>query len=167
MCNEQPSPVKEMENDGGKESAVQQSDESQEIPIPKRELDWLIGEMGRIARHEAGHYPKESMKRTCVFQWTAAVAVAMGEQGLPRWVTRMLPPLYKELADSRRTAGIVSVCTCVCVALSPPLFFATHTRHTDRWTKARKIWKYFSRIRSSIRCITKNRPGTRLACVLM
>ena len=49
------------------------------------------------------------MKRTCVFQWTAAVAIAMSEQGLGEWVSKMLPPLYKELNASddvrSRTAG--------------------------------------------------------------
>ena len=51
------------------------------------------------------------MKRTCVFQWTAAVAIAMGEQGLGEWVSKMMPPLYKELSASAsdyvrsRTAG--------------------------------------------------------------
>ena len=49
------------------------------------------------------------MKRTCVFQWTAAVAIAMGEQGLGEWVSKMLPPLYKELSAAvdvmSKTAG--------------------------------------------------------------
>jgi len=31
-----------------------------------RELEWLIGEMGRLARYEAGHNPKAAMKRTSV-----------------------------------------------------------------------------------------------------
>ena len=76
---------------------------------PRNELDWLISEMGWLARQEAGHHPKETMKRTCVFQWTAAVAIAMGEQGLGEWVSKMLPPLHKELSAAgdvmSKTAG--------------------------------------------------------------
>ena len=73
------------------------------------ELDWLISEMGWLARQEAGHHPKETIKRTCVFQWTAAVAIiVMGEQGLDEWMSKMLPPLYKELSGDEtaiKTAG--------------------------------------------------------------
>ena len=44
-----------------------------------------------------------------MFQWTAAVAIAMGKQGLGEWVSKMLPPLYKELSAAgdmtSKTAG--------------------------------------------------------------
>ena len=86
----------------------EQQDEEVGSDSRKSELDWLISEMGWLARQEAGHHPKETMKRTCVFQWTAAVAIAMGHQGLPDWVSKMLPPLYKELADVSKTAGELS-----------------------------------------------------------
>ena len=33
-----------------------------------------------------------------LFFFCSGVAIAMGEQGLGEWVSKMLPPLYKELS---------------------------------------------------------------------
>ena len=33
-----------------------------------------------------------------IFFFCSDVAIAMGEQGLGEWVSKMLPPLYKELS---------------------------------------------------------------------
>lgn len=71
----------------------------------KNELEWLISEMGRLARQEAGFHPKQSLKRTCVFQWTAAIAMEMDSTELAYWLMQLLPPLYKELVDEKKTAG--------------------------------------------------------------
>ena len=71
-----------------------------------QELRHLIYQMDRLARYEAGHHPKESMKRSCVFKWIAAVAMAMGEEHLSEWLYRLLPSLYKELSDQKKVGGI-------------------------------------------------------------
>ena len=98
----------------------------------RSELDWLISEMGWLARQEAGHHPKETMKRTCVFQWTAAVAIAMGEQGLGEWVSKMLPPLYKELSAAcdvtSKTAGKRQLVWVICLVSRPALVEGLGTR---------------------------------------
>ena len=44
----------------------EQQDEEVGSDSRKGELEWLISEMGWLARQEAGHHPKETMKRTCV-----------------------------------------------------------------------------------------------------
>ena len=73
--------------------------------VPGERLKWLAGKMDKLARYEAGHHPKESLKRTCVFQWIAAVAVKM-EEDISYWLPLLLPPLYKELSDRKKTAGV-------------------------------------------------------------
>lgn len=67
-------------------------------------LKWLARKMDKLARYEAGHHPKESLKRTCVFQWIAAVGVKM-EDSISYLLPLLLPPLYKELRDKKKTAG--------------------------------------------------------------
>ena len=69
--------------------------------LAKKELTSLIEDMDRISRHESGHFPKESLKRTCVFKWIAAVAMAMGQEVISDWLTLLVPPLYKQLSDTR------------------------------------------------------------------
>ncbi len=75
------------------------------VATPGQELRNLIYRMDRLSRYEAGHHPKESLKRSCVFKWIAAVAMAMGSENVSDWLYRLLPPLYKELSNSKKVAG--------------------------------------------------------------
>ena len=103
-------------------------------------LKWLARKMDKLARYEAGHHPKESLKRTCVFQWIAAVAVKM-EDDISDWLPLLLPPLYKELSDGKKTAGMcvrerqeeqLEVMKLSCLTVQVQLFIA--------WL--RKPWTY-------------------------
>ncbi|XP_065909347.1 small subunit processome component 20 homolog isoform X2 [Dysidea avara] len=67
-------------------------------------LSWLISKMVHIATYEAGHYPKQSLKRSCVFKWIAAVAVELGTS-LPDHLPQLLAPLYREESDIMKAAG--------------------------------------------------------------
>ena len=78
-----------------------------DILQPEVQLRRLIYQMDKLARYEVGHYPKEPLKRTHVFKWIAAVAMVIGEEHLSDWLVDLLPPLYKELADTKITAGTV------------------------------------------------------------
>ena len=96
----------EVEGEEEEEEEEERGDkEDNDIVTPGKELGHLIYQMDRLARYEAGHYPKEPMKRSCVFKWIGAVAMAMGSDNLCDWLVRLLPPLYKELSDTRRTGG--------------------------------------------------------------
>lgn len=75
---------------------------------PEVQLRRLIYQMDKLARYEVGHYPKEPLKRTYVFKWIAAVAMVIGAEHLSDWLVDLLPPLYKELADTKMTAGMSS-----------------------------------------------------------
>ena len=79
-----------------------------DILQPEVQLRRLIYQMDKLARYEVGHYPKEPLKRTYVFKWIAAVAMVIGEEHLSDWLVDLLPPLYKELADTKMTAGMSS-----------------------------------------------------------
>lgn len=83
------------------------TDELDDVLTPGQELRNLMYQMDRLTRYEAGHHPKESMKRSCVFKWIAAVAMAMGSEHLPDWLYRLIPPLYKELSNSKKVAGTI------------------------------------------------------------
>ncbi len=76
------------------------------ITSPGQELRHLIYQMDRLTRYEAGHHPKESLKRCCVFKWIAAVAMAMGSEHLSDWLYRLIPPLYKELSNPKKVGGM-------------------------------------------------------------
>lgn len=67
-------------------------------------LSSLTNRMLHIAAYEAGHYPKQSLKRSCVFKWIGAVAVEL-DNDLPNHLTQLLTPLYREESDSTNTAG--------------------------------------------------------------
>ena len=96
---------KEEEEKEEEERGDREDEEDNDIVTPGKELGHLIYQMDRLAQYEAGHYPKEPMKRSCVFKWIGAVAMAMGSDNLCDWLVRLLPPLYKELSDTRRTGG--------------------------------------------------------------
>ena len=97
--------IKKRKIEEEEERGDREDEEDNDIVTPGKELGHLIYQMDRLARYEAGHYPKEPMKRSCVFKWIAAVAMAMGSDNLCDWLVRLLPPLYKELSDTRRTGG--------------------------------------------------------------
>ena len=97
--------IEEEEEEEEEERGDREDEEDNDIVTPGKELGHLIYQMDRLARYEAGHYPKEPMKRSCVFKWIAAVAMAMGSDNLCDWLVHLLPPLYKELSDTRITGG--------------------------------------------------------------
>ncbi len=70
-----------------------------------RDLRWLINRLSRLAKYEAGHQPKESLRRTCVIQWIAAVSLELGAASLPPFLPALLRPVYRELVDTNLAAG--------------------------------------------------------------
>lgn len=87
-----------------------------------QELRNLIYQMDRLTRYEAGHHPKESMKRSCVFKWIAAVSLAMGTENLSDWLYRLIPPLYKELSNPKKVGGKEFV-SITCYYLVPSILY--------------------------------------------
>ncbi len=73
--------------------------------VSMRDVKWLINRLSRLAKYEAGHHPKEALKRTCVLQWTAAVSLELGAEHLPLYLPVLLRPVHRELVDSNMAAG--------------------------------------------------------------
>lgn len=71
----------------------------------KRDLEWLITRLSRLAKFEAAHHPKESKKRTSVLHWTAAVSVDLGPEHLPFHLPSLLRAVYRELVATEPTAA--------------------------------------------------------------
>ena len=86
---------------GEEESLVEKENEHTHA----KDLRWLINKLERLTKHEAGHHPKESLKRICVLQWTAAMSQDLGGEHLPAYLPALLRPVYRELTNSRKTAG--------------------------------------------------------------
>ena len=97
----------EESDDEGNREDILMNDNSNEMS-PGQELRHLIYQMDRLTRYEAGHHPKESLKRSCVFKWIAAVAMAMGKEHVSDWLYRLIPPLYKELSNPKKVGGSVT-----------------------------------------------------------
>lgn len=73
--------------------------------VGTRDVKWLVNRLSRLAKYEAAHHPKESLRRTCVLQWTAAVSLELGGEHLPSYLPALLRPVYRELVDPSRTSG--------------------------------------------------------------
>jgi hypothetical protein len=70
-----------------------------------RDLHWLVERLSRLARYEAGRHPQQSLKRTSVLQWTAAISLDLGSAHLPAYLPLLLATPYREMTDTNKTAG--------------------------------------------------------------
>ena len=50
-------------------------------------------------------FPPSNVQRTSVLQWTAAISMDLGAEHLPTYLSSLLRPVYRELADSNKTGG--------------------------------------------------------------
>ncbi|XP_043565729.1 small subunit processome component 20 homolog isoform X2 [Chiloscyllium plagiosum] len=60
-------------------------------------LMWLIRKLCTLAKREAAHSPKISLKRTCVFKFLGAISVNLGMEGVKPYLPVIIAPLYREL----------------------------------------------------------------------
>jgi U3 small nucleolar RNA-associated protein 20 len=81
--------------------------EPQDLLSPGEMFNKAIYQMDKLCRYEAGHHPKESLKRTCAFKWIGAMAnvVVNGKDGTQDLLFKLLQPIQKVLQDKEKTAG--------------------------------------------------------------
>jgi U3 small nucleolar RNA-associated protein 20 len=64
-----------------------------------------IMKMEKLARLEAGNCPKDSSKRSCVLKWIGALAVNFDPKIVEVYLSLLLKPVYRELANEQTIGG--------------------------------------------------------------
>ncbi|XP_038061553.1 small subunit processome component 20 homolog isoform X2 [Patiria miniata] len=68
------------------------------------DLTWFLRRMCRIAASEAAKTPKQTLRRTCVVKWLAAMAMDVGGDRLPSYLKLMMKPMCREIGDQKSHA---------------------------------------------------------------
>ncbi|KAJ8314703.1 hypothetical protein KUTeg_006853 [Tegillarca granosa] len=89
------------ENDREMEEGNEESSDGQDWR--RLSLPWLSRKMIREANHEAISTPKQTIKRSSIFKWMAAVSLDLGADILPTILHILLPCLQREISDQTNT----------------------------------------------------------------